>query len=100
MPYITLRFYAELNQGLLKRSIVTHAYYVRATQGRGQLREVLRRFDLAAAMRPFSRCLRCNGKVREGAKARVAAQLPPHVRATQEEFRQCETCRRVYAGIL
>lgn len=46
---------------LLKRSIVTHGYFVRATDPRQQVVEIVRRFDLAAEVAPFQRCSRCNG---------------------------------------
>jgi hypothetical protein len=44
--------------GLLKRGSVTHGYYLRTTQPRQQLVEVVRRFDLGACPRiDFSRTL-------------------------------------------
>jgi len=48
---------------LLKRRTVTHGYWVRATDPIDQAREVLQRFDLREQVLPFSRCLRCNGRL-------------------------------------
>ena len=45
---------------LLERKAVTHGCFVRSQDPEQQLLFVLRRFDLAAAVRPFSRCMRCN----------------------------------------
>ena len=42
--------------GLLKNGLVTHGYWVRSQQPLEQAREILRRFGLRAAVRPFSRC--------------------------------------------
>ena len=81
---------------LLKRRAVTRGYWVRTTAPRSQLAEVLRRFDLSGAVRPFSRCLRCNVLVRPVAKAEVAEELPPRTRQFYDEFVRCPTCDRIY----
>src|SRR5262245_39978604 len=47
------------DRGLLKRKLVTHGYCVRDTQPKGQLVEVLRRFDLLKSIQPFERCVHC-----------------------------------------
>lgn len=77
------------DRGLLKRSQVTHGYLVRETEPRRQLAEVLDRFDLWRAARPFSRCLRCNGELVAAAKEEVADRLPPKVRGRCREFSRC-----------
>jgi hypothetical protein len=84
------------DRGLLKRREVTHGYWLRETDPRRQLREVVARFDLAGSMRPFSRCLRCNAPLRAAAKAEVEARLPPRTRACYEEFLRCDGCGGVY----
>lgn len=84
------------DRGLLKRSAVTHGYYVRAASPVEQVREVVRRFDLAGLIQPFSRCLRCNGRLRPVPKAAVLERLPPRTRQEYEEFWLCERCDRVY----
>jgi uncharacterized protein with PIN domain len=84
------------DRGLLKRRAVTHGYCVRASAPRLQLTEVVRRLDLARAITPFSRCLRCNGLLVPVAKAEVADRLPPRVRERQQAFRRCAGCGRVY----
>jgi len=82
--------------GLLKRSAVTHGYFVRETDSRRQLAEIVRRFDLARLMLPFSRCMRCNGALRSAAKEEVRDRIPPGAAELHEEFRQCGECGRVY----
>ena len=59
------------DQGLLKRSAVTHGYWVRATAPREQLREVIARFDLQRQAKPFTRCLSCNGRLQAASLAEV-----------------------------
>jgi uncharacterized protein len=82
--------------GILKRSAVTHGYFVRATEPRAQAIEVLRRFDLFGRVVPFRRCLSCNGRLEQVPKADVEARLPPRTARYYDEFRVCSDCERVY----
>ena len=82
--------------GLLKRGSVTHGYYLRATQPRQQLEEVVRRFDLARLAKPFSRCLRCNTLLAHVGKDQVRHQLPAQVALLHDEFLRCPDCGRAY----
>ncbi|GMV84980.1 MAG: hypothetical protein AMXMBFR80_08370 [Dehalococcoidia bacterium] len=60
------------------------------------LAEVLARFGLAAFSRPFTRCTRCNGLLRDVAKAAVLDRLEPLTREHYDQFRQCAVCGQVY----
>jgi uncharacterized protein with PIN domain len=82
--------------GLLKRAIVRHGYWVRHTDPELQLVEVVERFDLAAEMEPFARCLRCNARLTPVDADAVAEQLLPHTRTHFTEFRRCPECERIY----
>lgn len=82
--------------GLLKRGSVTHGYYIRATQPRRQLAEVVRRFDLGRLARPFSRCMRCNTPLAHAGKNQVRHQLPDKVALLHDEFLRCPDCGRAY----
>ena len=84
------------DRGLLKRRQVTHGYLVRGTDPELQLREVLSRFDLFDAVRPFTRCLNCNGNLEPVDKAAVAELLPADVAENGSEFRRCAGCGKVY----
>jgi uncharacterized protein with PIN domain len=44
----------------------------------------------------FSRCMACNGELVPANKSELAGQLPPFVLATQNEFRRCPDCGRVF----
>ena len=84
------------DRGLLKRSAVTHGYYVRETQVRLQLVEVLRRFDLWRSMAPFERCLRCNALLQPASPEQIAERLPPQTGQLYGEFQACPRCGRIY----
>jgi len=84
------------DRGLLKRAAITHGYYVRQTDRRRELVEVLRRFDLVGAVIPFTRCLACNGVLTPVAKETVVDRLPPRTERDYHEFAACADCGRVY----
>jgi len=90
------RILLSRDRQLLKRRQLTHAYYVQATNPRRQLLEVLTRFDLARSMRPFSRCLRCNGPLEAVPKSALTKELQPRTRRYYQQFWRCRHCRRIY----
>jgi uncharacterized protein with PIN domain len=81
---------------LLKRSKVVRGFYMHSDRPHEQLRDVVRRFDLLDSIRPFSRCMHCNGLLERVAKEMVEDRLPPHTRATKHEFSVCAECGKVY----
>jgi len=81
---------------LLHRKIITHGFYVRAVNPRDQVREVLQRLDLHGSVRPFTRCTRCNGRLKATSKETIDHQLEPKTRRYYEQFLQCEHCGQVY----
>ena len=84
------------DRGLLKRGEVTHGYFVRENYPRGQLVEVLQRFDLAGAVKPFKRCLCCNGLLASVRKEDIVDSLPAKTRQYYDQYRHCQTCGRIY----
>lgn len=90
------RILLTCDRQLLMRRIVTHGYFVRSRQPREQLDEVLARLDLYGAIRPFTRCMHCNGLLEPVAKAAIESSLPPRVRAAFNEFRRCPDCGKLY----
>jgi uncharacterized protein len=82
--------------GLLKRSAVTHGYYVRETDSTRQLAEVVGRFDLARTLRPFTRCTCCNHLLESVDRAVAEAAVPERSLQHFETFLRCTGCLRVY----
>ncbi len=81
---------------LLKRALVEYGYWVRETDPRRQMAEIVDRFDLAPHLQPFRRCLRCNTLIEPVPKSAVLDRLPPRTRQHYEEFYRCAGCGRVY----
>jgi uncharacterized protein len=84
------------DRGLLKRSILTHAYYMRETDPQRQVAELLRRYDLAPAIKPLHRCIRCNGLLHPIAKEQISDRLEPKTREHYHEFSICASCGQIY----
>jgi uncharacterized protein with PIN domain len=82
--------------GLLKRAVVRHGRFVRATSPRAQLVEVVRRFRLAGRARPFTRCLRCNTPLVSVTKDEARDAVPSRILERFDEFSRCPTCRRTF----
>jgi uncharacterized protein len=82
--------------GLLKRKIISHGYYIRSRDPEEQLHEVIRRFDLLHAVKPFSLCLRCNEPLEEIKKESIQQELPEKVMEKYDRFQHCPGCGKVY----
>ncbi|HVO63834.1 MAG TPA: Mut7-C RNAse domain-containing protein [Terriglobales bacterium] len=90
------RILLSRDRGLLKRSVVTRGYLVRAAQPRQQLVEVLRRFGLSESIAPFHRCLYCNTLLEPVSKGLISHRLPPGTKKYYDEFHWCPGCNRLY----
>jgi uncharacterized protein with PIN domain len=82
--------------GILKRTEVTHAYFIRTDKVEKQTEEVIIRFDLQNEIKEFSRCLECNELLKSIKKETIIEQLPPKVSQTHNEFYQCPSCKKIY----
>lgn len=84
------------DRGLLKRSLVVYGYWIRAKYTEAQLIEVLHRFNLLSQIRPFKRCLKCNGLIISVDKAKIIARLEPLTKEYYHKFYQCTKCHQIY----
>ncbi|MFC0679099.1 Mut7-C RNAse domain-containing protein [Lysobacter korlensis] len=82
--------------GLLKRSQITSGAFVYSTDPRAQLREVIDRFGLQQHLAPFTRCVRCNGRVDPIAAADAEGIVPPKALRERSGFGRCADCEQVY----
>lgn len=92
----TNRILLTRDRRLLMRREIIYGYCVRSLMPEEQLREVIRRFDLANEIAPFHRCLRCNTPLREVSKARVLERLEPLTKRYYDEFHICPACEQIY----
>jgi hypothetical protein len=81
---------------LLMHAIVQHGYCPRSQNAEEQTIEVVRRFKLLDLIAPFTRCLRCNARLQNAAKADVIEELEPLTKIYYEQFRRCLGCGQIY----
>jgi len=84
------------DRSLLMRRDLSRGCYVRQQPLRAQIANLLRRLDLYRSIRPFTRCMCCNGRLHEVPKEEVMALLPAGARMAFDTFWRCESCGRVY----
>jgi hypothetical protein len=82
--------------GLLKRSMVIQGYFIRETNPRRQLAEVMGRFDLFQSVIPFKHCMKCNGLLEPVAKEAILKKLPPGTSEFYDVFHRCQSCDQTY----
>ena len=82
---------------LLMRRELRHGYCPRSDEAVAQTQEVLRRFRITAdEFAPFTRCLRCNGRLLPVDKQAVESCLEPLTKRYFERFHQCPGCGRIF----
>ncbi|MFN2540595.1 MAG: Mut7-C RNAse domain-containing protein [Chthoniobacterales bacterium] len=81
---------------LLMHAVLRHGYYLRSQNPLEQTLEVLRRFELASSLMPFSRCLSCNASLQPVEKGEVLDRLEPLTKIYYERFRRCGGCGQIY----
>jgi len=83
---------------LLRRKDAPPLLFVHSDHFREQLFQVIDTLHLDPTRALFSRCVECNRVLQEAAKDEVREQVPEYVWHTQDEFRRCPQCRRLYWG--
>lgn len=83
--------------GLLKDSRVTHGAFLYTTRPLKQLREIIDRFQLENRIRPWTRCMKCNGEIEPLRPSQIErGQAPPEVIERFDTFSRCRECQRIY----
>lgn len=82
--------------GILKNGKVTHGYFLRSQDSKKQLQEVINRFDLKNQVKPFKRCMECNGPMGKVDKKEIEHQLKEGTKKCYNDFFQCRLCKKVY----
>ena len=84
------------DKGLLKRKEVIRGYWLRNTQPREQIAEVVRVLDLRRRVALFTRCMVCNQTVETVDEPDVRDALPAGLRGRFGRVARCPGCRRLY----
>ncbi|MFP4149594.1 MAG: Mut7-C RNAse domain-containing protein [Nitriliruptoraceae bacterium] len=84
------------DRGLLMRRVISHGYCPRSDDPDTQALEIVRRYRLCTQLAPWTRCVRCNGRLERVARQEVLDELPPRTRTAYDTFARCTSCRQVY----
>lgn len=84
------------DRGLLKRKEVVWGRFVRSTDPKEQIKEVVHFFGLENQPLAFTRCMACNGELKPVSKADVLEKLEPKTILYFHEFSQCSSCMKIY----
>jgi len=90
------RILLSRDRNLLRRKIVMFGRLVRAENPEEQLVEVIQLYDLLPLFRPFTRCMRCNGLLRQVEKEEISHRLEPLTEKYYNTFHVCRCCNNLY----
>lgn len=82
--------------GILKQRRVSHGYWVRRSEPLDQVQEVLDALDLSSQLRPFTRCMECNGDIHAVGKDEVKPHIARDIVDRFDAFWRCGECRKIY----
>ena len=85
---------------LMKRGLITSgrikAVLIKSDRPELQMRQIIEELNLNTSFRPFTLCLECNQPLEEKTREQVKELVPPYVFKTQNQYRQCPRCHRIY----
>ena len=84
------------DRNILKRSEVTHGYFVRNDDIVNRTKEIIKRFDLKKEINEFTRCLECNNLLHSVIKEDIIDKIPTKVARWQDTFFICSICKKIY----
>lgn len=95
------RILLTCDRQLLMRRIVSRGIIIRSRNPERQIIEVISRLQLHSQISPFTRCVECNGLIRNldisaPESADITRTIPPGVREWCRDYFSCASCGRVY----
>lgn len=89
------RILLSRNSSLSKKGSLS-SFIIQNEEPALQLQELAVHFNLKDHLRPFSRCMVCNGRLESVPKENILHLLEKNTAAYFDEFWQCCDCRRIY----
>lgn len=84
------------DKGILKYRDVVYGYWVRDDNPKGQLQEVVQRWQLHSHFQPFTRCCECNTPLQPVEKERIKERLADETLQFVDDFMLCPGCNKIY----
>lgn len=84
------------NRELLKCNTVLHGHLLRSENHVIQLQEVVKRYKLKPFIKPFTRCITCNGDLKSITKQAICHRLEPLTKKYFNTFKLCSDCGKIF----
>ncbi len=84
------------DRGLLKRKIIHHGIYIHSSEPAHQIEELVKRINITEFIKPFTRCLACNGLLMAVEKKEIQSRVPDETYRHINEFYGCDQCDKIY----
>lgn len=81
---------------LLNRKNIVFGHLVRECQPHRQLAEIIFLYGLRDKVRPFCRCMACNGRLEPVTKEDILHRLEPLTKKYYDAFYRCQVCDKIY----
>jgi uncharacterized protein with PIN domain len=90
------RMLLSRDHALLARAKGLKSLLIESETWEDQVKQVLNSLGLRAKVRPYSRCVECNRKLKRIPKSRAANLVSPFVYERGDSFAICPSCGRVF----
>ncbi|MGE5429411.1 MAG: Mut7-C RNAse domain-containing protein [Methylococcaceae bacterium] len=84
------------NIRLIRHRKVTHAWWVRSSDSKEQLKELIYGLNILKWANPLTRCLNCNNKLETVKKDDISDRLEERTAKYYTEFFRCPVCDQIY----
>lgn len=81
---------------LVRHKEVTHAWWIRSSVPREQLKDLIYGLDILKWANPLTRCINCNNMLETVTKQQVLHQLEERTAKYYTEFFRCSVCDHLY----
>jgi hypothetical protein len=81
---------------LLNRKNIVYGHLVRECKPEMQLKEIISFYGLKDQLKPFSRCMACNGLLEPVRKETIIHRLKPLTKKYYNTFQRCSQCDKLY----
>ncbi len=84
------------DKALLASPALQQGYSVASIYPKAQIKEIMLQFNLFTQVKPFTRCLECNGVLISVNKDSIADSLPERTNVYYQTFNRCNGCGKIY----
>jgi len=81
---------------LLMRRVVNHGICIHSARAVDQAGEIISKIQLEKHIRPFTRCLLCNGVIENVEKDEILNRIPKVTASRVNEFGRCAGCGKIF----